>query len=85
MIVKYLTSTVIETYEVEGDFRVEILWNEQETHWEAWLYHKGFHFKSFVLSVPKQQNCRSKEEFAEIINTYIDEFIAAYRERFMEE
>ena len=82
---KYLSSAVVETYEVEGGFCVDIFWNEQEKIWEAWLYSKVRYVKGLMFGMPKQQGCQSKEDFIEIVNNKLDEYIDFYQEEYPED
>ena len=61
------------------DFRVDVV--ETETTYEAWIYHKDHDHKHFMFGGDKTDI----NEFAEVVEGNINQYVKDYIEEFMED
>lgn len=70
---------ITTTYEYNDDYRIDVV--ETPTMYEAWLFHKDYGMKSFIIGVEKGM---SKEEFIEIAISEINLDIEIYEDQMNE-
>ena len=62
------------------DFRVDVV--ETKTTYEAWIYHKDHGHKDFMFGLENKTNIN---EFTEVVEGNINQYVKDYIEEFMEE
>lgn len=68
------------TYEVTGNFRVDIAVNGN--HVEAWIYNTEYGIKSLIIGVDLQKNNQTMEDFMAMVEDSLDEQIEFYNEEY---
>lgn len=69
------------TYTYTDNFKVDIL--ENDTKYEAWIYHEKYGIKSLMFGMPKEQQPLS--DFLEIVDGSMEEYIDEYTNDYMQE
>ena len=76
----------VGTYAVDDDYRVDVF--ENDVLFEAWLYNKGYGTKNHILGWYKVQDTAdgrvetSLEEFLDLIDYSIEDYIEMYEDDF---
>lgn len=73
------------TYEVLGDFRVDIVHNraDEDSNWEAYLYHKNYGVKDLMFGVSDKDE--SFTGFLELVLGNLGKYVSYYYEDHMVE
>ncbi len=73
------------TYEVLGDFRVDIVHNraDENSSWEAYLYYKSYGVKDLMFGVSDKDETFA--EFLELVIGNLGDYIGYYYEEHMVE
>ena len=73
------------TYDIGDGFLVDVVVNNNEGVYEAWLYHKDKDIKALMFSCLRKQDVMTSDIFSELVrdNFETQDFITNYKVRYM--
>ena len=75
--VKYLTTT---TYQYNDNYLIDIVKNDDEYTYDAWLYHIAYGVKELMFSMSSETY--TDKTFLDIVKENVENYIENYREEF---
>ena len=73
------------TFRYDEDYYVDIVFNEDEEVFEAWLYNKGYSVKYFMLGIPLNHIICDLTSFLQAVEAEIEDYIEYYKEEYEDE
>ncbi len=77
---KKLKDVTITTYQYDDNFLIDIVKDDKDGTYEAWIYHRAYGIKSMMFGVSSETN--TIEMFLTLVEANAEEYLEIYAEEY---